>query len=58
MGSDLTNNCLNKYMAKSFTVSQLFLTNQENAELIARHSGTCLNSNILEVEAEGSGSQR
>lgn len=36
MGSDPTKDCSAKYMAKPFTVSQLFLDNQENSELIAR----------------------
>jgi hypothetical protein len=58
MGSYPTKDCLTKYMAKPFTVSQLFLDNQENSKLIARHTGTCLHSNILEAEAEGSGIQR
>lgn len=38
---------------RSFTLSDLFLADQENSECIARHSGTCLCSSILEVEAGG-----
>lgn len=57
MGSDPAKDSLGKYIAKPFTISQLFLANQENSELIARHRGTCLQSNTLEMETEGSGIQ-
>lgn len=47
MSLDPSKDSLGKYIAKSFTISQLFLANQENSELIARHRGTCLQSNTL-----------